>query len=80
METDKVAYSFLENKGFDVEFISSNTAKMVIDDVEKAKGYASIAQYMFRLKKLVCSGMLGASEAVEIVDKEVDAINLKGCF
>mgnify|MGYP007060896064 FL=1 len=22
METDKVAYSFLENKGFDVEFIS----------------------------------------------------------
>lgn len=80
METDKVAYSFLENKGFDVEFISSNTAKMVVDDVEKAKGYASIAQYMFRLKKLVCSGMLGASEAVEIVDKEVDAINLKGCF
>ena len=80
MEADKVAYSFLENKEFDVEFIPSNTPKIVIDGIEKVCGYASIAQYMFRLKKLVCSGMLGASEAVEIVDKEVDAINLKRCF
>lgn len=80
IETDKVAYSFLSDKGFNVEFIESTTPKLVINGVEKACGYASISQYMFRLKKHVCSGKLGASESVKIVDKEVDAINLRKCF
>ena len=80
METDKIAYSFLSDKGFNVEFIPSTSPKMVIDGIDKVCGYASIAQYMFRLKKKVCSGKLGASEAVKIVDKEVDTMNLKKCF
>jgi hypothetical protein len=77
MNADKIAYSFLNDKGFNVEFVASNTPKMVIDGVDKVCGYASIAQYMFRLKKKLCSGKFGASEAVKIVDQEVDAINLR---
>ena len=80
MATDKVAYSFLSDKGFNVEFIPSIFPKMTINGVDKVCGYASIAQYMFRLKNKVCSGKLGASEAVKIVDQEVDAMNLRKCF
>ncbi len=80
MDTDKVAYSFLSLHGVEVEFVPSNTAKMVVDGVEKVCGYASIAQYMFKLKKKVCSGMLRASEAIKVVDQEVNAMNLRKCF
>ena len=81
MAATKAAYrDFMISHNLAADFISSNSPRLVIDGVQKCRGYCETSSFMHKFKRAMDLRKLGANEAIKVVDDEINTINLGRCF